>query len=398
MEKQLLRLCLLRQFWLGHLKLLAESLKYLEASSFLKTLEILHSGDKESYEVDTFRELHFQLNPAMTTAAKNNYDFIFDDLRNTELISVELGEKILEICYKREIARKIAKEAIDVCNGKTEDLDGIKRILEESPDSSSSSITSVDESLDSLLSLGQNTTRWKFNIATLANRVEGIGPNTFTIIGARPEVGKTALWTSFCASPGGFCSQGAKVVGFCNEESAYKTLLRAYSAFTGMSLDEIKVDKEAAVSAYAPLKGLFKLYDIVNVNMNVIMNIIETEHPDIIVIDQMDKVPISGDFARTDERLKEIYVRGREIAKKNDAALIAISQLSAEAQDRQYVDFSMLENSKTGKGAEGDLILCVGYNPIMGDGRTINISKNKISGNHDPVTVQLISKLSRYIE
>ena len=66
---------------------------------------------------------------------------------------------------------------------------------------------------------------------------------------------------------------------------------------------------------------------------------------------------MTGTFARTDEKLRQIYTSVREIAKRRDCAVIAISQASADAHNRNSISFDMMENSKTGKAAEQTLLL-----------------------------------------
>jgi hypothetical protein len=122
-----------------------------------------------------------------------------------------------------------------------------------------------------------------------------------------------------------------------------------------------------------------------------------TKHePDILVLDQIDKVRVDGDFNRGDERIKELYVSVRELAKEKSMGVVGISQLSADAHEKQITDFSMLENSKTGKAAEADLIFCLGQLSQNGSRRTLNIPKNKISGNHNNVEIILQQELSRF--
>ena len=48
--------------------------------------------------------------------------------------------------------------------------------------------------------------------------------------------------------------------------------------------------------------------------------------PDIVFADQLDKFRVNGDFGRGDERLKEIYIKAREIAKRNNLLFWAVSQ------------------------------------------------------------------------
>ena len=49
----------------------------------------------------------------------------------------------------------------------------------------------------------------------------------------------------------------------------------------------------------------------------------------------------------------------REIAKRNTCLVWAVSQASYDAHDRQFIDYAMLDNSKTGTG-EADIIIGIG--------------------------------------
>jgi replicative DNA helicase len=117
------------------------------------------------------------------------------------------------------------------------------------------------------------------------------------------------------------------------------------------------------------------------------------------VIDQLDKINVSGTYARTDEKLRAIYTGAREIAKRRNCVVIAISQASAEAHDRDHISFNMMENSKTGKAAEADLIIGIGNrtsNDPTNNLRILNVSKNKITGWHGDPSVTIDRYISRY--
>ena len=88
------------------------------------------------------------------------------------------------------------------------------------------------------------TTKWKFNIPVLKENVGGIGGGNLMIAFARPETGKTAFWVSLCAGPNGFAEQGAKIHAFINEEPAIRTQMRAISCYTGMTREEIILEKK----------------------------------------------------------------------------------------------------------------------------------------------------------
>ena len=105
--------------------------------------------------------------------------------------------------------------------------------------------------------------------------------------------------------------------------------------------------------------------------------------------------------ARTDEKLRAIYTSAREIAKRRQCVVIAISQASAEAQNKDHISFDMMENSKTGKAAEADLIIGIGNrasNDPTNTSRVLNVSKNKITGWHGDPSCLLDKYISRFTD
>ena len=216
---------------------------------------------------------------------------------------------------------------------------------------------------------------------------------------ARPETGKTAFWVSLCAGPDGFAEQGAKIHAFINEEPAIRTQMRAISCYTGMTREEIVDDIQTAQSYWGDIKDNISMFDTVDWSMEDIDAHCEKNKPDIIVIDQLDKINVSGTYARTDEKLRQIYTSVREIAKRRNCAVIAISQASADADNRNSISFSQMENSKTGKAAEADLIIGIGRNAnsdLENKIRTLCVSKNKINGYHGEPVCTIRREISRY--
>ena len=81
--------------------------------------------------------------------------------------------------------------------------------------------------------------------------------------------------------------------------------------------------------------------------------------------------------------------------------MIGVSQASADASGKLDLTFDMMENSKTGKAAEADVIIGVGFRnqlDIDQDIRSVAVSKNKITGYHGKMTCKIIPELSRYID
>ena len=130
--------------------------------------------------------------------------------------------------------------------------------------------------------------------------------------------------------------------------------------------------------------------------------VVKHEKPDIVVLDMGDKFATKNSD-KSDVYLKDAAIYARNIAKQYNCCVIWMSQLSAVAEGKVYVDQSMMEGSKTGKAAESDLMVLISKNPIV-EGqdeqdtqRHLNIAKNKLKGGwHGVVHCELDGGRSLY--
>ena len=372
-----------------------------DISSLYDTIQKAHEKYEEDIKVDELYSLHTAIfNPALTRAAKEKFSELVEDIREVQEPNQEIAKDIMRILSDRDLAQRIAVESTEIFNGKEANFNEIVTMIEKHKSGiDEDKVPAVTTNVDEVLDLLNVTTKWKFNIPILKECVGGIGGGNLMIAFARPETGKTAFWVSLCAGPNGFAEQGAKVHAFINEEPAIRTQMRAISCYTGMTREEIIQEKDIAKRIWAEIKDNISMFDTVDWSIEDIDAHCEKHKPDIIVIDQLDKINVTGTFARTDEKLRKIYTNIREIAKRRECAVIAISQASAEADNRNSISFSQMENSKTGKAAEADLIIGIGKN-ITSDPsdrtRTLCVSKNKINGYHGEPHCMIRKEISRY--
>lgn len=242
--------------------------------------------------------------------------------------------------------------------------------------------------------------RFKFPIATLARQVPGIGRTEFGIIFATPETGKTLFSLTLACAPGGFCDQGLDVLYLGNEEDTRKTMGRAYAAYIGWPLAKVEAQREAAVERFKPISDRISMKDIQDWDLQKVEAYIAHKKPDVVFIDQGDKVNVVGKFNASHEKLRELYRQFREIAKRNNCALFVVSQASNDAAGRTKVLPTQMEGSKIGKFAECDLIIGIGKNENDLDDPTryLTIGKNKITGNHGTIVCQIDKTGARYVE
>ena len=358
--------------------------------ALFETIQKAHEKYDADLSVDELYTLHTGVyNPALTRAAKEQFSELVEDIKETTEPSEAIAKDIVNIMSQRDVAQRIAIEATEIFNGKPAEFDIINKIIEDHkkglPEEKMESVTDDIEDLIKQLNV---ISKWQFNLMRLKENISGVGPGNLVIIFARPEVGKTAFWVNLVAGPNGFAEQGAKIHAFINEEPAVRTQMRAITCFTGLNREQISENIDEAYEEWKRIKDNIEMIDTVDWTVQDIDRHCEKYNPDVVVIDQLDKIGITGSFARTDEKLRAVYTSAREIAKRRNCVVIAVSQASADAHNRNSISFDMMENSKTGKAAEADLIIGIGNNTTAdptNDARILNVSKNKITGWHgDP--------------
>jgi len=402
MYQSILKECLTSEFYSENKGKLRSSIFDEEAKELYETIEVMHDKfDRDISPLELFTFWKSQ-NPTSTGAWNEQIEGLIETISAAETLDTEIAADIISTLWRQHIGLDIANLGIKMSEGDTAAMDTLNKLLERVadgylPDDFSEDVT---DDIYELLAVVSNTNRFKFNIETLSRNVYGIGRGEFGCIAAYSNVGKTALAISLCAAPGGFCEQNAKVCYIANEEVAKRTKLRAIQAYTGMTKDEIEFDPQAASARYSGIKDRLIFADAQGWDITMLDGYLSKQNCCVCIIDMADKIALTTQFNSGHERLRELYYRLRELAKKHNCAVIGISQASAEAEGKTRLTPTMLEGSKVGKIAECDILLGVGKandaeNPDDPT-RYLTIMKNKISGYHGTVICNLNQQTSRY--
>lgn len=374
-----------------------------ELQPLFSTIKKAHSKYDRDLSLEEVMALHRANNPSMTVAAKTDLAELEWDLKREKPFGKDLAEDVLQKLWIQEIGRRIAESSLIMATEGRNTLSDIQRMLEECSDNiGTDHVDYGPMELDDILALDAERIGWEFNLRPLAKRIGPLCAGDFVIVAARPDVGKSALPISLAMAPGGWCHQGARVHILANEEKFERHKLRAISAVSQMTKEDVKADPFKAHEAWNKVKGNFRVFDGMGWSMDRIDAYCKRVKPDILVLDQLDKVEVGGSFTRTDEMLGEAYRQAREVAKRHDCVVIGLSQLSAEAEGKSQVHHSMLAGSKTAKAAEADLILCIGKHPPQDNAepdkhRFICTTKNKLSGHYGTDVTILEPSLSTYM-
>jgi replicative DNA helicase len=340
----------------------------------------------------------------MTTAQKQGYSALFNDIKRQTPMGTDVAQDVLSKLFQQVIGEDVANLGFDFVNGTQTSMKPLRDLLEKYNDdfTPEMKIEWDDISFDTLIAKQNQQTRWAFNLPELARKVEGVNGGYLVEIGARPNTGKTSFHASMLVGENGFARQGAKCVVLCNEESYDRVGFRYLTASSNMDKYEIKDNPSQARDRYKIVSPNLKIKDVTGEDMTWVESMCKSVKPDVVVIDMGDKFARMSGYARPDEALKANAIYARQIAKQYDCVIFYMSQLSAEAEGRQVLNQAMMEGSRTGKAAEADLMILIGQ-PANVEGvdeqsnmRHLNVVKNKITGWHGMINCNINPHTARY--
>ena len=363
-----------------------------ELKDIFDTIVYSHTKYNRSLSVSELSTIFNDRNPALPDSARKRVQEMVAQLVAPKE-SDDLHTDIVNNLWLRDKARQIGEKALDIFTGDSDEFGELKRLIESVDDGrigDKTTYTVVDKDLNELLTevAGDNDFPFTFNL--INENIKGLDRGNLGILFARPEVGKT---TFCCFLASSYIRQGFHVVYWANEEPAARIKLRIIQSYFGLTKEEMVTQRFELLEVYKKeIEPYLTIMDSVGTSIEEVDEYAKLNKPDIMFCDQLDKFRIKGEYNRGDERLKETYVSAREIAKRNMCLVWAVSQASYDAHDRQFIDYAMLDNSKTGKAGEADIIIGIGKtgsSEIDNVVRHICISKNKINGWHGMINAQI---------
>lgn len=402
MDNILLNKLLSYEFYSANKTRLKNTLFENEARDLYMTIASAHDKYERDISPAELSILYDNAFPIATDAYRSGVKTAIQNIVSSEDVADDVATDVIAGLWQRAAGTTIANLGLEVSEGNQEAFATLSALLDQyregfTPDVQYDFTTSDTQAL---LETASDASRWKFNLKPLHEKVYGIGPAEFASIFATPNVGKTAMMVTLCFGPDGFADQGARVLYVVNEEKSERTKLRAQMCRSGMTLEEIELNPEKAYRKWQEIDDKVFMLDIHEYTLDQLKGVAEFVKPDVIVIDQGDKLNISGQFGASHERLRELFRSLREFSKKANAAVITMSQASNEARGKTRLSPFEMEGSKIGKSAELDLIIGIGA--LESDGepdmtRYLTIGKNKLNGYHGTVTCFLQGEISRYV-
>ena len=223
--------------------------------------------------------------------------------------------------------------------------------------------------------------RWR--LRSLNEMVGSLRKGDFAVIFARPETGKTTFLADNVA---GWLKQltesnSGPVLWFNNEEQSGKVILRVYQSMFSVTLSDLGKNKKEYQDQFNRISGGRLIFPDGANSKGQIESICKQYEPGVIIFDQLDKV---AGFAadRRDLELKAAYQWARELAKRY-CPVVGVCQAAASGENKRWLGMGDLDDSKTGKPGEADLILGIGKTEAAENVRHLHACKNKLDGDED---------------
>jgi hypothetical protein len=225
----------------------------------------------------------------------------------------------------------------------------------------------------------------------------GIIPGNHVLFYATPNMGKTAtaITEAFAVA-----YQGLKVVYCGNEDPAPSYMMRLKSRFSGMTEEEMLLDPDAA-DAKADKNGWDNLVftHMPSGTLQELHALVLKEEATVVILDQLHNMRMGegkGKSLEGTQLLTQLAYEHRMFLSKRGIAGISFTQADDKAIGKLLLDLKNVYYSNIGVQGQTDVMIGIGCNAeyeAMGR-RVFNVTKNKVTGEHTHVVVQLHHKLS----
>lgn len=317
----------------------------------------------------------------LKTAEIATYRTIFGQL---EKAGPEDDEAILEHYIKQDYLAQIQQKVFLAVSDPDAELDEIGKLVTDYNKELGRAIHTTDVFVtEATATPAARPPGFRFPIPELDMACGEIAQGDFVILGARPEMGKTTLVAHIS---GAFAQQPTfpdrPIIWVNNEERSDKVYRRVVQSVLDCSTADLLSDWEARILEYKKRVSdgrllILKQYECNSVHQLDVL--FEEYNPCVVIVDQLDKVAGFGKSEREDLRLGALYGWARSTAAKY-GPVIAVSQLSSEAEGVAYPGFDYLRGSKTDKQGEADLIIMLGSEDRSKTTRCLHTPKNKLDG------------------
>lgn len=221
----------------------------------------------------------------------------------------------------------------------------------------------------------------------------GAPPGTHIVVFARPETGKTMFCVNMLC---GFLTNGRKALYIGNEDPASNIKMRIINNITGMPKAEVESDRVRADRIVEEVVEDRLIYaDLHPGSPGDVRSLVAKHRPDVVLVDQIRNLRTPRSFTKV-EGLEYIAKEMRNIGKEFGCVMVSVTQAGDSADGKIELGMGDIDFSNTGIPATADVLIGIGCTPQMEmfGKRKLSLPKNKLSGNHNSIDVDVNPALS----
>lgn len=387
-----------------------------EARLVFNTLDPYYKSDKTIVTInwDDFKAYFFSYrHHQITKTNAESYHTIFRKLKEHTPVTSPQTETVLHTYIVKDYIEQIRAAAVAHTKTDEDKLSDMVKLVEECEHAVKRAFDPADlfvsaSLADTAAALAVPGYNWR-----LGELNKSLGPlrqGDFTIVAARPEVGKTTFFADQVGYMATQIRDARPVVWVNNEERSAKVNARVMQSVLGLTQADMLADLTTSEAEYTRLmNGDPKRILITDVGTDLgvdeLNSVFRDHNPAIIVFDLLDKVRGFNKEERDDLRLGKLYLWARELSHKY-GPVIAGSQADGSAEGVRFIQMNQLRGSKTDKAAEADAIIAIGRDISLPNPNTrfIHVPKNKLNGGpgvdpklrHGMFEVEIEPEIARY--
>lgn len=232
---------------------------------------------------------------------------------------------------------------------------------------------------------------------TLNERLDGgARPGHHILVFAATEMGKTLVAINMVA---GFLHQKLPVLYVGNEDPAEDILLRLGTRLSGLNKYEIRDNPDRARELIqSRAADLFTIAPLAPGTFAEIGGLVRKFKPRVVILDQLRNLDVKSEN-RT-QALEKAATEARNLGKRHGLVVISLTQAADSASGKRVLARGDVDSSNVGIPGQMDVMLGVGADDDMerNNIRMFSFPKNKLSGNHEPFSVQIDPALSKVID
>ena len=224
----------------------------------------------------------------------------------------------------------------------------------------------------------------------------GARPGHHILVFAPTEMGKTLVVINMVA---GFLRHGKKVLYVGNEDPAADILMRLASRLSGRNKYEIIQDPEGTDGILARRNwDHFTLVSLAPGTFGRINALARRLRPDVVVLDQLRNIDVKQDNRVI--ALEKAATEARNLARRQQVLVVSVTQAGDSASGKRVLDRGDVDFSNVGIPGQCDVMIGIGADEAMErqNVRVLSFPKNKLSGNHEPITVRVDPALSKVLD